>query len=118
MMLRIHRLQSNRVCIGLLTGKDYPGENHPDNCPCSAIKAKEYEDRKRQEERRKIEERARLELEEKRELERIRREKVLEMRKQRFYSKMKSEHKRRELQGVVRLDSKDTVQSGDSSQVS
>ena len=29
MILKIHRLQSNRVCLGLLTGKDYPGESHP-----------------------------------------------------------------------------------------
>ena len=81
MILKIHRLQSNRVCLGLLTGKDYPGESHPTQvkywfdylqttvqaaviickiyiifqCPCSAVAAKEAEDLKRQEERRRIE---------------------------------------------------------------
>ena len=107
MLLRIHRLQSNRVCIGLLTGQDYPGEQHPVNCPCSVQKAKEREDQRRQEERRKIEEQAKRELEEKRETERLRREKIIEMRKKRFYSKMKSERQK----SVVRLDSKETIQS-------
>ena len=41
MMMRVQRLQSNRVCLGLLTGCDYPGERHPDNCPCANQRVKE-----------------------------------------------------------------------------
>ena len=41
MMLRVQRLQSNRVCLGLLTGCDYPGERHPHNCPCADQRIKE-----------------------------------------------------------------------------
>ena len=41
MMLRVQRLQSNRVCLGLLTGCDYPGERHPHNCPCADQRVKE-----------------------------------------------------------------------------
>ena len=55
------------------------------------MEAKEAEDRKRQEERRRIEAEAKRNLEEKREVERIKREQVLDMRKKRFYSKMKAE---------------------------
>ena len=131
MMLRIHRLQvifldttrwlfqtaasvmhflfnfrqSNRVCLGLLTGKDYPGESHPTDCPCSAVEAKEAEDRKRQEERRRIEAEAKRNLEEKREVERIKREQVLDMRKKRFYSKMKAESAKQKKTPVRLTDS-------------
>ena len=28
MLMKVHRLQSNRVCLGKLTGEDYPGEEH------------------------------------------------------------------------------------------
>ena len=47
MMMRVQRLQSNRVCLALLTGRDYPGEQHPHNCPCAQQRAKEEKVRAR-----------------------------------------------------------------------
>jgi hypothetical protein len=77
--------------LGLLTGTDYPGESHPDNCPCTAHREREEKDRKKQEQRKKEEEEKKREIEEKREVERLRREKMIEQRKKRFYSKMKTD---------------------------
>ena len=54
MMMRVHRLQSNRVCLGLLTGCDYPGERHPDNCPCADQRVKEEKVRAGGRERQKM----------------------------------------------------------------
>ena len=99
MLMRCTRIQSNRVCLGALTGEDYPGEEHPEVCPCVEQKEKEEKDTKRQEERekeeeerRKREERERMleeeERERQREMERQRRERIIETRKRRFYSRM------------------------------
>jgi hypothetical protein len=90
-----------------LTGTDYPGESHPDNCPCTAHRVREEKDKKKQEQRKKEEEDKKREIEEKREVERQRREKILEQRKKRFYSKMKTERHYPEAgvgAGVVKLD--------------
>ena len=104
-LFKVHRLQSNRVCLGLLTGQDYPGEKHPDNCPCTAHREREEKDRKKLEERKKEEEEKKKEIEEKREVERMRREKMLDQRKKRFYSKMKSDRPYPgATDGIVRLD--------------
>ncbi len=91
MLMKVHRLQSNRVCLGLLTGTDYPGECHPHNCPCVEQKVKEEKDRKRQEERRREEQQRKKEEAEKRERERQRRERIIESRKKRFYSRMQQQ---------------------------
>ncbi len=88
MLMRVHRLQSNKVCLGLLTGEDYPGEEHPEVCPCVDNKEKEELDRKKQEEREREEERKRQEERERKAMEKQRRERILEMRKKRFYSRM------------------------------
>ena len=105
LFFKVHRLQSNRVCLGLLTGTDYPGESHPDNCPCTAHREREEKDKKKQEQRKKEEEEKKKEIEEKREVERQRREKILEQRKKRFYSKMKTERHYPDVgAGVVKLD--------------
>ena len=118
---KVHRLQSNRVCLGLLTGQDYPGESHPDNCPCTAHREREEKDRKKQEQRKKEEEEKKKEIEEKREVERQRREKILEQRKKRFYSKMKTERQPypgAAAGGVVRLDyTKETAKDETQQQV-
>ena len=45
--------QANRVCLGDLTGVDFAGERHPDNCPCEKRNQKERLDRERME-RRKV----------------------------------------------------------------
>ena len=96
-LFSLFRLQSNRVCLGLLTGTDYPGEKHPTNCPCVDQKQKEEKDRKRQEQRKKEEERKRKEEEEKREVERQRRERIMDMRKKRFYNRMQAQQARQSM---------------------
>ncbi len=88
MLMKVHRLQSNRVCIGLLTGEDYPGEEHPEVCPCADNKEKEEADQRKQEEREREEERKKQEEAERKAMEKERRERILEMRKKRFYSRM------------------------------
>ena len=89
MLLKVARLQSNRVCLGSLTGKNYPGEDHPNNCPCTQQLQKEKEDRKRAMERaRIIEEEKRREVEARRQVERQKRERLIDYKKKRFYSKM------------------------------
>ena len=89
MLLKVARLQSNRVCLGSLTGKNYPGEDHPNNCPCTQQLQKEKEDRKRAMERaRIIEEEKRREVEARRQVERQKRERIIDYKKKRFYSKM------------------------------
>ena len=88
MLMKVHRLQSNRVCLGLLTGEDYPGEEHPEVCPCVENKEKEELDKKKQEEREREEERQRQLEKERKLMEKQRRERILEMRKKRFYSRM------------------------------
>jgi hypothetical protein len=93
MLMRVHRLQSNRVCLGLLTGTDYPGECHPHNCPCTEVKIKEEKDRKKQEERQREEVTKKKEESEKRERERNRREMIIESRKKRFYSRMQQQQR-------------------------
>ncbi|XP_023341552.1 uncharacterized protein LOC111711421 [Eurytemora carolleeae] len=60
--LKTHRIQSNRVCLGDLTGKDFPGEKHPFACPCVLKQEKERLDAEIQEKRREEEERRREEL--------------------------------------------------------
>ena len=95
-------MQSNRVCLGLLTGQDYPGESHPNNCPCTAFREKEEKDRQKLELRKREEEQKKRETEERRETERVRREKMIEQRKKRFYSQMKSEQF--PTPGLIRVD--------------
>ena len=87
MLLKVARLQSNRVCLGSLTGQNYPGEDHPHNCPCSKQLQKENEDRKRMLDRKRIEEEKRVQ-EAKRAVERQKRERIMDYKKKRFYSKM------------------------------
>lgn len=76
------------------------------NCPCTLQREKEEKDRKKQEARRKEEEEKKREIEEKREVERQKREKILEQRKKRFYSQMKTERQYygAEPAGIIRLD--------------
>ena len=89
MLLKVARLQSNRVCLGSLTGKNYPGEDHPNNCPCAQQLHKENEDRKRAQERKRIiEEEKRREQEIRRSAERQKREKIMDYKKKHFYNKM------------------------------
>lgn len=91
MLNKALRIQSNRVCIENLTGEEYPGENHPVQCPCAEQEAKKQLDLKRHEERIKEEERKRKEEELRKENERLRREQILEMRKKRFYTRLKQD---------------------------
>ncbi|XP_059088754.1 uncharacterized protein LOC131884877 [Tigriopus californicus] len=91
MLNKALRIQSNRVCIENLTGEEYPGENHPGQCPCAEQEAKEQLDLKRQEERAQEEQRKRKEDELRKEGERLRREQILEMRKKRFYTRLKQD---------------------------
>ena len=88
MLLKVARLQSNRVCLGSLTGKNYPGEDHPNNCPCTQQLQKEKEDRKRALERKLIEEEKRREQDARRQVDRQKRERLIDYKKKRFYSKM------------------------------
>ncbi len=79
MLGRAARLQTTRVCLCLVTGQAYPGEEaHPEDCPCA-------EDRRRREAdaeaRRRLEERRRAEAED--------RERLIRDRKHRFYARMK-----------------------------
>ena len=55
--LKTHRIQANRVCLGDLTGVDFGGEKHPDNCPCEKRATKERLDKERMERRKAEEER-------------------------------------------------------------
>jgi len=84
------------------------GEVHPTNCPCTAIREREEKDRKKQEQRRREEEAKKREVEEKREVERQKRENILEQRKKRFYSQMRSENRflgqTTDAGGVIRVD--------------
>jgi hypothetical protein len=91
MLQKVHRLQSNRVCLGMLTGENYPGENHPFECPCVEQRLKEERDRARLEERKREEELRKREEEERKEKERVRRERIIELRKKRFYTKMQKD---------------------------
>ncbi len=92
MLTKVHRLQSNKVCLGQLTGEDYPGELHPEQCPCVEQKEKEELDKQQQEERerrkRQEEEIRQKEAQIRREKERERRERILETRKKKFYSQL------------------------------
>ncbi|XP_040582249.1 uncharacterized protein [Lepeophtheirus salmonis] len=94
MLLKVHRLQSNRVCLGSLTGLNYPGENHPNDCPCTKQKEKERLDRIRQEERERQILEEQKKQKEKRERERKKREDLIEARKSRFYKRMENQQKR------------------------
>ena len=101
MLTRVHKLQSNRVCLGLLTGTDYPGESHPHNCPCVVQREKEEKDRKRMEQRKREEEVRRKEEAERRERDRDRREKIIEARKKRFYTRMQQQQQRHGVGGAI-----------------
>ena len=87
--LKTHRIQANRVCLGDLTGVDFGGEKHPDNCPCEKRATKERLDKERMERRKAEEERKRQkEMQEMR----IEKQKKLDMqinqKKKQFYKKM------------------------------
>jgi hypothetical protein len=102
MLLKVARLQSNRVCLGSLTGKNYPGEDHPHNCPCAQQLHKENEDRKRAQERKWIiDEEKRREQEVKRTVERQKREQIMEYKKKHFYNKMQPGISPKKRAGVV-----------------
>ena len=87
--LKTHRIQANRVCLGDLTGVDFVGEKHPDNCPCEKRATKERLDKERMERRKAEEERKRQK--EMQEL-RIEKQKKLDIqinqKKKQFYKKM------------------------------
>ena len=116
MLLKVARLQSNRVCLGSLTGQNYHGEDHPHNCPCAQQLKKENEDRKRALERKRIEEEKRREQEMQRSMERQKRENIIEYKKRRFYSKMQPGMSPQKRPGVIFEGDADQVgrlQSGD-----
>ena len=88
--LKTHRIQANRVCLGDLTGVDFLGEKHPENCPCERRAEKERLDRERMERRRREEEERRMkeEQEVRRQEKQKRLDQQLEMKKKQFYRKM------------------------------
>ena len=88
MLMKVARLQSNRVSLGSLTGKNYPGEDHPNNCPCTQQAQKEKEDKKRILERQRIVDEERRVQEAQRAVERQKRERIIDLKKKRFYSKL------------------------------
>ena len=90
--------QANRVCLGDLTGVDFPGEKHPATCPCDIARQKERLDQERAERRREEERRREKEREEeKREEQRRAVESKIEGKKRQFYRwtrKYTQEHSR------------------------
>ena len=94
-------IQANRVCLGDLTGVDFPGEKHPKACPCDIARQKErldqvvgvalvvvqrLVDQERAERRREEEKRREKEKEEeKREEQRRTVESKIEGKKRQFY---------------------------------
>ena len=79
-------IQANRVCLGDLTGVDFPGEKHPKTCPCDIARQKEQLDQERAERRREEEKRREKEKEEeKREEQRKAVESKIEGKKRQFY---------------------------------
>ena len=74
------------MCLGDLTGVDFPGEKHPKTCPCDIARQKEQLDQERAERRREEERRREKEKEEeKREEQRRAVESKIEGKKRQFY---------------------------------